>query len=345
MKNKIHICNWLLTRRCNLKCAYCAITRNYKNKPSEYPDMNYYYKNEMSTKYIIDGLKKLKIHNPDMFHIFYGGEPFLRSDLANIINFCNSENIHYTIITNNTKEIESLIDDLIVKVDHIQGFTSSIDPEFIIKDCENTDQNIKSFYGLKGLIRLKPFINDIVAEMTVSNNNVQYLYQAVKELSKLGINTDITFLDIAKSPYYDFSNIYDKNLLVQQTQGLKDQLKRIENEKLDAHMSEYLLFKIFDILPSQLDCKFEETIHNITIDSDGSLRLCLRIRGVKSPKSIKLNHGLFTKEMEITPIFEQTIINDKKKYCRLCNWTCIIHSDLVQKNKNRLGDLLHKNKR
>ena len=34
----IHICNLLLTRRCNLKCSYCALTKNYVNKPKAMDD-------------------------------------------------------------------------------------------------------------------------------------------------------------------------------------------------------------------------------------------------------------------------------------------------------------------
>ena len=79
--SKIRIVNWLLTRRCNLDCSYCAITKNYKNKPSEYFDITHYYKNEMSTEYVIEGLRRFKEHNSNCFHLFYGGEPLLRTDL------------------------------------------------------------------------------------------------------------------------------------------------------------------------------------------------------------------------------------------------------------------------
>ena len=89
----IRIANWLLTRRCNLRCEYCAIVQNYENKPEKYPDMRHYYVNEMKTEYVIKGLHKLHIHNPDMFHIFYGGEPLLRKDLYEIINYCNEKKI------------------------------------------------------------------------------------------------------------------------------------------------------------------------------------------------------------------------------------------------------------
>ncbi len=342
MENKIHIVNWLLTRKCNLNCSYCAITKNYKNKPAEYPNMKYYIENEMSTEYIIEGLKKLKKHNPDCFHIFYGGEPFLRSDLPEIINYCNKKNIHYTIITNNSPGIQDSIETLLSSVDYIQGLTSSIDP--LYKD-KNTDQSKKSYYGMSQLISLRPYIKDLVAEMTISNENVKYLYQTVKELSEHNINTDITFIDISKSPYYDFSNITDKNLLVHNSDILKEQLQLIRNDKLDAHMLGIHMDKVLEILPSNLDCKIENNLHNITIDADGSIRLCLRIRGVNTPKYIKLNNRLFDKNMQIIQFAKSSIILDKIKFCRKCNWTCMGMSNLISKGKSNINELAHLEKR
>lgn len=104
--DKVHIVSWLLTRRCNLHCSYCRISRNYKKFPQAYPNLKHYEQDEMKTEDIIEALKKLKQHNSNAFHIFYGGEPFLRTDLPQIINFCNKEEINYTIITNNSDEVQ-----------------------------------------------------------------------------------------------------------------------------------------------------------------------------------------------------------------------------------------------
>ena len=109
----IHIVNWILTRRCNLKCEYCRIIRNYENQPKEYPSIGYYVKNEMSTEVIKRSLLKIKKHNKNCFNIFYGGEPALRKDLGEIINFSNENNIHYTVISNNTPAIKKYIDNQI----------------------------------------------------------------------------------------------------------------------------------------------------------------------------------------------------------------------------------------
>jgi len=335
--NKIKIVNLFITRRCNLKCSYCGITRNYKNKPSIYPDMKHYYENEMSTEYVIELLGKFKAHNPDIFIIIYGGEPLLRKDLPDIINFCNKENINYTIITNNTPEIQPLTERLFEKTGgDIRGFTSSVDPVFNQKD--GSDRVKKSTSGLTNLLKRKYIVKDLVAEITVMRENIPYLYDLIKELTGYGINSDITFIDTAKSEYYDFSNVTEPWKLVHISPELAEQFQRICDDKsLNIHMKEFLLPAIWNILPSNMDCGIEKDLHNISVDADGSIRLCTRIRGHYTPNSVSINN-LFTKDMEVNPYTKQCIIKDKKMFCKLCNHTCL----LMSKYGDNVDELVHK---
>lgn len=338
----IHICNLLLTRRCNLKCSYCSLTRNYKNKPLEYPDMNYYLENEMTTNYVKEILRRLKLHNKNIFIVCYGGEPTLRDDLSEIVNYMNKEYINYTIITNNTDKIQPKIEKLLKETDYIQGLTSSIDPLINTNEPEG-DRYKKCISGFNNLIKYKGKVKDLVGEATIDSNNVDYMYDLVCMLHENNINTDITFIDIRKSNYYDFSNITDEGLLVKPTWKLKNQLQKIIDEKLDVHMAKELLPRIFNILPATMDCGIDKNIHNITIDADGTVRLCLRVRAVNTPK-LKLTDYI-TEDGKIKSILKQNIIIDKNKYCLGCNHTCYIMSDILQKNENRVNDLIHSNKR
>ena len=184
----IQICSWLLTRRCNLRCSYCAIIRNYDNMPNEYPRISHYLKNEMNTSFVIESLSRLQKHNPDMFHLFYGGEPFLRNDLAYIINYCNSMNINYTIITNNTDSL--MIDEFLERVE-VSGLTASVDP-IIFEENVRGDRARKSESGFDGLLRYKEKVKDLVAEVTVDRNSMRHLEKLVNELSEEGISSDRT---------------------------------------------------------------------------------------------------------------------------------------------------------
>jgi len=338
----IRIVNWLLTRRCNLNCDYCAIVKNYPTMPSEYPPMSHYIKNEMTTEQVIKGLDQFQLHNPDCFHIWYGGEPILRKDLADIINHCNENYIHYTIISNNTNEIIPLIENLFDNVDHIQGFTASVDPSFNEKG--KFDRIIKSISGFENLLKLKDRINDVVAEITVMKHNVKYLYDLVKLLTENGISSDITFVDIAKSPFYDFSNISDENLLVEQSSELSDVFDSLNDSDLDIHMKEILLPKIWEILPSELDCELEKDLHNVTVDADGTIRLCLRIRGTHAPKLVKVSN-LIDSKGNISFIAEKAISKDKEVHCLGCNHTCLLMSKHINETDQGTEDLIHLDRR
>ncbi|MHA1816224.1 MAG: radical SAM protein [Candidatus Heimdallarchaeaceae archaeon] len=341
--SKIRIVNWLLTRRCNLRCKYCAIVKNYEGKPPEYPDMNHYLLNEMLlTSDIILGLAKLHSHNPECFHIFYGGEPMLRKDLPSIISYCNANNIPYTIISNNTPEVQPMIKDLFDYTE-IKGFTASIDP--VLENKNVMDRIIKSREGFRSLLELKKKVKDVVAEITVANDDVENLYSLVKFLSGYKINSDITFVDIAKSPYYDFSNVTDEKILVQKTDEVVEQIQLImDDNTLDIHMKDILLPMILDFLPSNYDCKLEDGIHNLTIDADGSIRLCLRIKGVFQEKIDLTN--LFTENYsEVAESAKQALIDNKEKYCLLCNHTCQMMSKYIDDENLSNDDLIHKDKR
>jgi MoaA/NifB/PqqE/SkfB family radical SAM enzyme len=338
----IRIVNWLLTRKCNLNCEYCAIVKNYEGMPDEYPPMKHYIQNEMSTMDILIGLQQFHSHNPDCFHIFYGGEPLLRRDLAKIIEFCNFKNIHYTIISNNTKNIRPLIDELFRLVGRVKGFTASVDPSF--NEEQTDDRIIKSLAGFENLVDLKDRVDDVVAEITVMKHNVNYLYPLVQQLTDHGISSDITFIDIAKSPYYDFSSIYDESMLVNPSSELAQVFQRLQDSNFDIHMKSVLLPEIWHILPSNMDCELEKCIHNVTVDADGSLRLCLRIRGVKVPSNINLKN-LFDKQGNINIEMLGYVHEDKKAFCKLCNHTCLLMSKYIEMTNKGSDDLIHLDRR
>jgi len=345
--SKVRIVNWLLTRKCNLKCEYCAIVKNYRGMPRQYPAMKHYFKYEMPTCVVINTLKRFKVHNPDVFHIFYGGEPLLRRDLPDIINYCNDNEIHYTIISNNTPAIQPAIKRLFDKTEYISGFTSSVDPIFN-EIGVNEDRVKKSIEGLRKLkeIQASGKVQDVVAEITVMKHNQHLLYKLVKELSQEEIYSDITFVDIAKNRYYDFSNIYDENELVKPTLTVADQLIQIvTDDSLLVHMKEILIPRMFDTLPSNFDCELEQGLHNITIDADGTIRLCLRIRGLTTPTFNVTNLFDSTYPSLISSDVFNAIKKDKKDYCKLCNHSCLMMSQHFDRTEEKVDTLIHSDKR
>jgi len=338
---KVRIVNWIVTRKCNLKCSYCRIASSY-NQPKEYPPYDYYLKNEMSLDFILESLKRLKLHNPDCFMIFYGGEPTLRDDLSEIIQYCHDNKIFYTVITNNSEQVQKRIANLFDKVGYLEGLTSSVDP--IIFDKETTGDIVKkSLAGLERLYQYRDKVKDLVAEITVDKYNIKYLYPLVQELTKRGISSSITFLDIAKSQHYDFSNVTDESMLVSKEEALPILNVLDDDDEVNIHMKTLLLPKIYQSLPSDLDCEIEKGVHNLTIDSNGTVRLCLRIRGSKTP-SFRLVDYL-DECGKLNSNLKENLEEDKKKYCKLCNWTCMCMSKLTNENPNLFNDLTHSERR
>jgi len=344
--NKIHIVNLLLTRKCNLKCSYCGIARQKGDCPSEYKEYGHFLKNEMDTQKVLVTLNQLKIHNPDVFIIIYGGEPVLRKDLNIIVNYCNEFDINYTVISNNSTEIRPKLNSFLDNVGYVKGYTASVDP-LIFSDEIDSDRLHKSKEGFRNLVELSdhPKVDDLVAEITVDKTNFKYLERLVRDLSKHNISSDITFIDIAKNPYYDFSNVTDTEMLVPYDENIMGTfIRMIADDECDIHMKESLLPEIAKILPSELDCKMEEDVNTIAIDADGSMRLCLRIRGTVAPE-FDVN-DIFTNSLceTLKPEFVEALKEDKITYCEGCNHTCYIMGNLISKGA-LTDDLIHSDRR
>jgi MoaA/NifB/PqqE/SkfB family radical SAM enzyme len=335
-KNKIKIANLLLTRNCNLSCSYCRISGdiNYIEKPFDYPGRQYYIKNEKDSNWWIDTCRKLKNHNPDVFFILYGGEPFIRWELLeDLVNIMNEEDMNYTIISSCNEKIKPLIYKFFEKVKYVKGFTASIDPGFELNLSESTkdcnDEIYKSNTGYFTLMELieKGLVEDPVAEMTASSWNVKYLSNTIKWLSDREITTDVTILDIAKNNWYDFSSVTNPDYLVNPTKEVKQVFEELKNSNYKIHMKETLLDEIYNIMPAEVDCELENNFHNITVDSDGKLRLCLRIRGKDvvehDVNNLFDNNGNYTKEFN--DAYEK-LKGDKEVLCKGCSWTCILMS-------------------
>ncbi len=330
--NKIQIANILLTRRCNLSCSYCNIVKNYPGKPSKYPGMKYYAKNELSWKKWIDIFKSIQTNNPDVFFILYGGEPFMYADLLPLLKEMHLLSMNYTVITNNTDHVQTKLLKIAESLGQFKGLTSSVDPLIMDKTIQHTDRAQKSRDGLVRLSKLKKdgVADDVVAEITADSENIPHLYDTVKLLSESDIWSSITAIDKQKTEYYDFSSVSDSTMLLEEGEEVWDQFTKImHDDNLKVHIPD-LLSNLYQNLPCSMHCKIYKNIHNVTIEPDGSFRLCLRIRGTETPRENWKQ--LINSRGEIQSIFWEKLEVDYEKYCLGCNWTCILMSEHYSDN-------------
>jgi hypothetical protein len=78
--------------------------------------------------------------------------------------------------------------------------------------------------------------------------------------------------------------------------------------------------------------------------------MCLRCRGTESPKLLATE--CFDEAGCLNPQLKENMINDKLIYCKLCNWPCVMMSNMIGDSPEMFGtkqrkvaELIHKEKR
>jgi len=120
--------------------------------------------------------------------------------------------------------------------------------------------------------------------------------------------------------------------------------KLINDPDYDIHMKTELLPEIAECLPSNLDCKMEDDVNTIAIDADGSMRLCLRIRGILTPEVDAMDIFQDGGTEELSDEYRDSLMLDKVNLCKGCNHTCYIMGKLISKGIDS-DELVHKDRR
>ena len=327
----IRIVNWLLTRRCNMSCEYCGIIKVKGSKL-----ISHFKKNEISTERITTLLDKFRIYNPNIFHIFYGGEPFLRRDLSDILKFCNDREINYTVISNCSPDIQPRILKTLKDVGWIKGFSASVDPS-VLQDPNPSQSQLKSSWGFHFLMKMKNYVDDVVAEVTMTRPSLDKTYDLIKMLSSVNIHSSLTAIDINKNYNYDFSAYSSETRLIKNNKYLDSVYRDImSDDSLLIHMKDIIMPQLFKHIQSTYDCRLEDGLHNLTVDTDGTMRLCLRVRGFQT--EVYTDRDILVMQdpygYDLNPGFISAMQNDKRTLCKGCNHTCVMMSKHVDDNEN-----------
>ena len=148
-----------VTRHCNLNCSYCKVPR--------------FQKEELDTAKWIKILDLVKKKVAPEFIVLFGGEPFVREDISKLVDYTNTLDIAYTLITNGTIDNEEVIRKL-------KGLTLSIDRPTSEKGF---GEAAKSNWGM--LNKYKNIVPDLVANITVTKSNIDDLRTIVQQLNEM----------------------------------------------------------------------------------------------------------------------------------------------------------------
>jgi len=315
LKDEVIITNILLTRRCNLNCKYCRITRVYEGSPYKTIPTK---KDELKAEVWFEFMRQLK----NAFHVLYGGEPLLYDEIDKLIKLLNDEGIRYTIISNGffasrLKEVP-------------YGFSMSCDGFQVEGDIKRKTEN--AFTILPEM--KKKGVKDVVAVFTMNRYNYKDVFDVVKYFTSKRIVTEITLLDQPKNPFYDLADEWKdgslENIPKEEFDRVMDELKEMKKQGYLIHNN----VEWFDQAKEygRTDNYYCERPWNaLTIDADGRLRLCYRIRGLHVQKYTIFDFLDESKEEEIKEAFRK----DMKMLCRGCNWNCIMMAEFAYKNRDR----------
>jgi len=108
---------WRINNRCNSRCTYCNIPHRKQKEPTTSQILN-----------LIDQMKKAGTQRIG----FVGGEPLVRNDMEEIIEYCKTKGIYTTMVTNgylvpNNISLLKKLDHLIISFDGKKRITIKIE--------------------------------------------------------------------------------------------------------------------------------------------------------------------------------------------------------------------------
>lgn len=275
-----------LTYRCNLSCKHCYIPRFWRKKK------------ELNTFQLKNLLREIASLG-GLYVVFTGGEPLLRKDIFELINFAKNLNFYVSLFTNG-----SLIDKSIAK----KLFLNGVDiVEISLYGSKNIHDKFVGQNGvfekvLKAIENLKKYSIKICIKTTLTKDNL-FQHNFLKNLAKeLGINYKYDFVVVPKNngdkKPLDLM-IDDKYIIEILKENFKNK-EREDNNKLTS-----------------LNCS--AGINIVAINPEGNIYPCIQLPYLLG-NIRKQKFGKIWKNEDFLKIFK-----DLKNYrgclnCKLLNW-------------------------
>jgi MoaA/NifB/PqqE/SkfB family radical SAM enzyme len=301
----------LPTRKCNLRCSYCKI------KNQNFP-------NELSWSDWVIILKKINEQFSNIcFTVLLGGDiTTWGEDLVKFVAAMSNTEISYAFTTNGLLLTETYLKKL--KKYGLNSISLSLDTLKIRKDKH---ENIKS----QTTVKLLPLLNTLGFEelhctVTVDNTNLEEIPEIIEFLTNQKTYSEITPMLYGKNSSYDYTSDYKtlKNRLftVEDVGKINEVMQKVIEMKKEGYLvhntNDYLLNWSKWGIKQNWKCGYPV---NLVADADGSMRLCLQIKGNSVTKHHigSLDFGAFLKDW----------YKDYNEFCQGCYWNCSAESKFI----------------
>lgn len=313
--NIIQVSSIFVNRDCPRHCYYCSL----RDAPLRNRQLS-----EPEWEKVIRILDSLGVQ----FHLFLGNEILLMPDVIKFIDFMNNRvkggfdyalysTLHPALMRKyKTDLVEHGCYNMSGGIDDLQGFTD--------KDVKEKSADVFSgltFFKERGM-------PDCHGNITITNKNLKQVPMIVKQLTLRGIYSGINVIHWNKDGQYDFfprkevlqdSLLSDTKDLNQVIQTLIDGAK--DGSLLIHNPIEYLQGIVEYGLDLSWKCKRP---HVISIDADGSLRLCSYRPGILLPKFSVMELGNKLPLKKYYQIWEA-----EAQDCPGCYWPCAWMADFI----------------
>ncbi|MCM8803575.1 MAG: radical SAM protein [Candidatus Omnitrophica bacterium] len=209
----MHFC----TFRCNLHCKYCGIWKTPKR--------------EMTTQQIKKAMKEFAGAGT-IFWTFTGGEPLLRKDIGELVNYAKSL---FPIVTLTTNAL--LLKERIEEIKNVNYFTISIDGPKEITDFNRGKGTFDK--TLEGIKIARDYGKDVVINAVISKANVKNNFYGIRKLidiaSNFGCKLNFSTLYVDQ---FNNSNKGIKDTLLTNEERIRalEFIRKMKNEKFNFIM-------------------------------------------------------------------------------------------------------------
>ncbi|MDD5456208.1 MAG: radical SAM protein [Candidatus Margulisbacteria bacterium] len=318
---------------CNLRCKHCY----YYDKPEIYNN-----ENNTSKEKIFEAIDIIAEKFSSHFMLITGGEPFLRTDILEILEYIKSKNIVVYIQTNGTLLTDEIIERLekilnlntdVIQVS-IDGLKSSSHEKTRGKKAFN-----KSIKALRELVK-RGFITAVNCTALSANvHELPQIYEFLRDLKvekitfgKFDLKSDkqrylIPDKDILFKAAAEIIRIYMEDDFQNLNINLFENIELINDKKVVKYIDQYLPESNESSTYDDLSCACDS---GFCINSDGSVQLCPEvyalgkefIMGNINTESLvdiweKRHDNLF-----FQPKMKDQMLCNKCKYVSLCKGGC-----------------------
>jgi MoaA/NifB/PqqE/SkfB family radical SAM enzyme len=308
----------LPTRKCNLNCAYCKIR-------------NQNFPNELNWKEWVGVLKKVTRQFPSIcFTVLLGGDITMWGEnLVKFVKKMSKTNISWNFTTNGVLLSEKFLRKL--KKNGLESISLSLDSLEKREDMWE-DLKGKTTIGLLDILNQLSY-KELHCTITVDKTNLEELPTLVKFLTSKNTYAEITPIIYGKNESYDYANSYETLKDRLSTEKDKEKIDEVMKELVEMKKQGYLIHNTDDYLLNwskfviRQNWKCEYPV-NLVPDADGTMRLCLHIKGEKVRK-----HNIKNLDFEK---FLKDWYDDYKKFCQGCYWNCSYESKYIYEKTNDL---------